>query len=288
MADNPRQIGGLSNKRGNRYEDLFAVFNLISFTPRFIIDGQLMRLREQTGLPVDDLWIEEPGRDRFFQLKADKAITWGEANGKLANEFRRQKALCEARVEQSSERQFALTVVVADEGRHASLCNGLPEDLRDCTDVFLFPAYARPSDMALPGGLLDEALGEICASRNAGVSDRQHLLLGYHAAWVDHQPDAEGFCTLTGVLTTVRALGAGKLRHHWTDRPTDWAKAEAVLNGIAGLCWHVDRGYFEWAYPPTDSGISPEECESLGFLRFIDRLIQDRPRSFQELERILP
>ena len=29
MADNPRQTGALSNKRGNRYEDFFVVYRLI-------------------------------------------------------------------------------------------------------------------------------------------------------------------------------------------------------------------------------------------------------------------
>src|SRR4051812_38557202 len=82
MNESQRKIGGDSNKRGNRYEDFFAVFRAVQFGPR-VMGGLVVRLREQAGCPVDDLLLVEPQSFHYHQLKADKAITWGEADRKL-------------------------------------------------------------------------------------------------------------------------------------------------------------------------------------------------------------
>lgn len=283
MSESQRKIGGDSNKRGNRYEDFFAVFRLVQYAPKVIGEGTAVRLKEQANCPVDDLLLVEPEAYHYHQLKADKAITWGEAGRKLEREYLAQKAECEA-----SERPFRLVVVVADEGRRKSLTENMHADLAGCTTVFLFPALARPSDLALRKDVVGETLGELCAGRAAGVAEHQHVVRAFHTAWVDHEPDAGGFCVLGDLIARIREWGIGRLRHDWLDRPTEWADAQRVLDSISGLRWWVDRGYFEWEYPPTDRGLSQEPCGSESFKRFIQRLVETKPSSFAEFERLLP
>src|SRR5688500_13325189 len=115
MVKDRRKIGGVSNKRGNRYEDYFAVFRLMQWAPKVIDKGSVVRLMEQAGCPVDDLLLLEPRSHHYHQLKADKSITWGEAKGKLREEFREQRRRCEA-----AKEKFKLILVVADEARKKS------------------------------------------------------------------------------------------------------------------------------------------------------------------------
>ncbi|MGL4551658.1 MAG: hypothetical protein ACRC33_10755 [Gemmataceae bacterium] len=283
MSVSHRKVGGDNNRRGNRYEDYFVVFRLVQYAPRVVRDGVAVRLREQAGCPVDDLLLVEPGASHYHQLKADRAITWGEAGRKLERECRGQMSACEA-----AGIAFRLVVVVADEARRQSLAVNMPADLAGCTTVFLFPRLARPSDLAVRADLVGESLGELCAGRAAGTAEHQHVVRAFHAAWVDHEPDAGGYCVLGALISKIREWGIGRLRHDWVDRPAAWADAEAVLRSIPGLRWWVDRGYFEWEYPPADGGLSPEPCGSESFGRFTDRLVETRPSSFAQFERLLP
>lgn len=52
--------------------------------------------------------------------------------------------------------------------------------------------------------------------------------------------------------------------------------------------WWVDRGYFDWEFPPADNGLFKEPCHSESFRRFVDRIITDRPSTFADFEKLLP
>lgn len=75
MSESQRKIGGDSNKRGNRYEDFFAVFRLVQYAPKVIDEGTAVRLKEQANCPGDDLLLVEPcgseGFKRFSQRLVD-------------------------------------------------------------------------------------------------------------------------------------------------------------------------------------------------------------------------
>lgn len=282
MDARQRKVGGDNNKRGNRFEDFFAVSRLIEYAATVIDSRMLIRLREQAGCPVDDLLLLEPAVAHYHQLKADKAITWGEAGRKLELEFLAQKEQC-----QTAQIDFRLVVVVADPDRKKSLTEDMPADLADCTSVLLFPRMARPSDLALHVNLAS-ALLDLSAGRRTSVTEFQHIVRAFHAAWIDHTTDVEGYCVLGDLIASIRKWGIGRLRFTWVDRPLEWVTAESILNSIPGLSWWVDRGYFEWEHRPRESGLSLEPCNSESFRRFIDRLVQERPSSYTEFERLLP
>lgn len=283
MSQSQRKIGGDSNKRGNRFEDHFAVFRLVQYALKVIQQGIVVRLKEQANCPVDDLLLEEPEMSHYHQLKTDQAITWGEAGRKMEKEFLAQKAQCEA-----LHRPFSLVVVVSHEGRKKSLTENMHASLAECTIVLLFPVLARPSDLALRRDFVEQTLAELCAGRAAGIAEHQHMVRAFYTAWVEHEPDADGFCVLSNLIAKIREWGIGRLRHDWGERPAEWAEAERVLNSINGLRWWVDRGYFEWEYPPTDSGLFQDPCGSESFERFIQRLVSEKPSSFADFERLLP
>ncbi|HEX4606955.1 MAG TPA: hypothetical protein VH092_01995 [Urbifossiella sp.] len=124
MSNAHRKVGGDNNKKGNRYEDAFAVFRLVQLAPRVTDDGVPVTVREQAGCPVDDFVFREGPAVHYYQLKDDQGITWGEGDGKLRKEFVAQKQACE-----SAGEAHTLTVVVSHDHRKASLDGNMPDDL---------------------------------------------------------------------------------------------------------------------------------------------------------------
>ena len=281
MSDKQRQIGGDNNKRGSRYEDFFAVSRLIQFASRTIEHRSEVRMKEQADCPVDDFLLIEPESHHFHQLKASKDITWGKAGRKLEKEFLDQKDAC-----REAGHRFQLVVVVADEKRKESLTANMPPALAECTTVLLFPELKRPSQLVRHDET-EKAIAAIYAGRGKSVSEYENIVNAFLIAWKEHEPDASGLCHLDSVVTKIHQLPIGLLRCVWDERPEVWREAERILNSIRGLQWWVDRGYFEWALPPADHGICREPCGSDSFQRFIERLVDHRPASFADFERLL-
>lgn len=67
-----------------------------------------------------------------------------------------------------------------------------------------------------------------------------------------------------------------------------WDRFLAILAGIPGLECHYDRGYLEWFLPPRDSGLLEPPCDTDGFRRFVDRVLEVRPATFEAFEGLLP
>jgi hypothetical protein len=87
VSEERRQIGGQSNRKGNRYEDAFAVFRSIQLAPDVMHRGQSVRLRDQAGCPVDDLVIHQESQTHYYQLKDHQTIAWGPKGSKLREDY---------------------------------------------------------------------------------------------------------------------------------------------------------------------------------------------------------
>ncbi|MBY0231104.1 MAG: hypothetical protein K2W96_17605 [Gemmataceae bacterium] len=274
-----RQLGGLSNKRGNRYEDHFIVARMIEHAPA-ALNGALVRLKEQAGCPVDDLLLLEPGAQHFHQLKSGQETTWGADGEKIANEFRSQRAQCEA-----SGWASRLYLVVSDEHRASLLRSKVPVDLATAVEVVFFPQVQRPSALAdLPS--LAEAFSRLHASRFPSRTNDERLAGAMLLALAEHAPDGEGFCVLILALAFIRERSLADLRSSIPVAHPDWSKAEAALDRIPGLRWWTDRGHLEWECGPDRGMVGPVDGDR--FKRFVARIATNPPTSFAEFEEALP
>lgn len=280
---NFRNIGGLNNKRGNRYEDYFAIYRILYYIEYVLFKSSEVRIKEQASCPVDDLVIETPQEDHYHQLKADKKITWGTDSMKLEIEFTKQKEICKRK-----GRLFKLWLVVADEVRVTSLTLNMPDEIKDVTEVFLFPRLERPSELAQQSQLVKHLLNKIRATRFSSTTEDQNIIFAIYYAWLDHVPDNDGYCLLSKVIENIRSMKTGRIYCRWEGNSILWEECKIILNDIFGLQYWTDRGYFEWEYPPTDKGILIEDCFSDSFQRFIQRIVDSRPRNFNEFEELLP
>lgn len=281
MADH-QAIGGQSNKAGNRYEDFFATHRMMIHTPRFLLENEGMRLKEQASCPVDDIVLDLGARWEYYQLKADRTITWNRDNKRLTSQFLDQKGQC---IEKNQD--FGLFVVVADDDREVHLTENLPESLQKITTVVKFPRLRRPSEMARLEGPLEIPFQEQAAARMLSSSDREEFVEAFHSARLNSAQDAEGFIVLAQLVDKIRSQDWVKIYTPWDEALEGWSQAKATLQEISGFRFWVDRGYFEWEYPPTDRGLSVSCCGQ-SFQRFVARVLNQGPATFDELEELLP
>ena len=281
---NQRQTGGVSGKRGFRYEDFFATYKLLQFASKHIGQAIDARFKEQANCFVDDLVIEEPNLQHFYQLKSGSSVTWGADNRKLEREFRDQSDDCKRRGV-----RFKLVVVVSNSGCKQSLETNMPRGIKTVTSVIIFPILARPSELVDHRRIIKNSLKLLSASRFDSRAAHQSIVEAFYYGWIDHAPDPNGFCVLENVIASIRAKNACPIRHSWQDSTGKWDRVSGILSQINGLEFWTDRGHFEWRYPPFGmQGIMREPCASQSFTRFMDRIITRQPQTFAEFEGLLP
>lgn len=134
---------------------------------------------------------------------------------------------------------------------------------------------------------LDECLAELAATKFRSTTDYEHLLLAFQSEWVNHEADSEGYCDLATILEAVRRRRGPRIKTSATP-PPDWPQAEAILQAIHGLNFWTDRGYLEFRYAPADQGLFPAALDSESFARFVARVLDKRPGSFEQFEELWP
>lgn len=245
-------------------------------------------MKEQAECPVDDIVLDLGTRWEYYQLKADKAVTWGESRGYLRNRFLEQSRLC-----QQQGQDYRLFVVVADADRKKSLEGDLGDEggsraLRSFTRIILFPRLQRVAQLTRLTDELKIDWSEIAASRLSGNAEWEDLAEAFHSARVNCTPGKDGFVTLADVVDKIRSQGWARIYTPWDEALQDWSTFLEVLSLLDRFEFWVDRGYFEWRYGSAEFGMFKEPCNSDSFARFVRRVVEERPSTFLELEAHLP
>lgn len=277
-----QERGGQNNKAGNRFEDIFLTHRVLKHTPNYLHAEIEMSFTEQAGCFVDDVVLEAAGLREFYQLKADKGITWGENNGRLKDRFLRQQQDCVA-----NGQDFRLYVVVANGHRAQSLTTNLPKEFAASTEVILFPRLDRIAQVARLDAPHQIQFGQIAASRLSGNAEWEDIAEAFHSARQSCAPDANGYLSVSQVVTKVRSQRMARVYTPWDEQLAGWPEVRGILESIDGFEFWVDRGYFEWRYPPADGGMNVS-CLEPGFERFVQRVLELRPTTFDDLEMLLP
>lgn len=128
---------------------------------------------------------------------------------------------------------------------------------------------------------------KLAAARTLSPSGREEFVEAFHSARLNSAQDDEGFTVLAQLVNKIRSQDWVKVYTPWNEALEGWSEAKATLQEIPGFRFWVDRGYFEWEYPPTDRGLSVS-CRGLSFQRFVARVLNQAPATFDELEELLP
>lgn len=282
--------GGTNNEVGNRYERFFATYLLLQHLPPYINESKDVLVEKQARCKVDDLVLRKSrGALQHFQLKADKKITWGTKNRQLARDFESQK---EELVQ--AKKRFRLAVVVADKHRWDSLKNNMPTQLLGCTSVLLFPRVSSYDSLVDQPFMKNFVMPDwrsiewssILANRRHSRANCVNLLEAMEMAFANCQARSRRVL-LSKVVSRLREQGLGKIRRESKIEHPKWGQAECCLRSIKGFQYWVDRGYLEWSYGLADWGMdAPVDGDN--FRRFVDRVAKAQPKSFEDLEPLLP
>lgn len=62
---------------------------------------------------------------------------------------------------------------------------------------------------------------------------------------------------------------------------------EKLLSSIPDFDFDTDKGYLNWNYGRTDSGVVRYPCSSIEFREWQSRVIKKNPEDFNDLEEVL-
>jgi hypothetical protein len=105
-----KDTGGVSNSKGNTYEDVSAIYKISSLSKNFIEDEREIYLLGKCLPFIDDSVIELISGNtlQYYQLKNSYSVTWG-TGGKLINDdFKKQYEL-----NKSIPKELELALVVS-------------------------------------------------------------------------------------------------------------------------------------------------------------------------------
>lgn len=123
--------GGESSRKGNQYEDFYAVFSILREMSKGHVEAFVSSQVEEAY--VDDLLIDDGERKTYHQLKNVEKLSWGDMqHGDLKYDFIMQGKLCKER----SEKFFLKLVVTHDFEKLNKL---LPTELADVATVEFYP-----------------------------------------------------------------------------------------------------------------------------------------------------
>ena len=128
--------GGASSKKGNRYEDFYAIYQIIKLMANKHLDAIVY---SQVEAYVDDLKIDMgDGASVFCQLKDVKKLSWGniDVKGTLAYDFFHQGKVCKEKND-----DFSLRLVVSSQVE--KMMTGMPVEISEYSNVEDYPSYGN-------------------------------------------------------------------------------------------------------------------------------------------------
>lgn len=271
--------GGKAGGEGVQYETWYAVYNA----------AKLVRETLQSGLPgpvlatqtldfVDDLvilWREE-SLHQHFQLKNTESVSWNAGDHPIADDFRFQKLLNE----HIGVSETSATLVLPCTTKVGRLEKSVPGDISTYSGVEKFAFGETLNHVLQTEPKLHDALADLCV--NADFDKVERLGSLFVGEWV----------STSGTPCNLKDLWKNVLRHQpnyvKSRSEVDISKNfSRVLMQIKGFHYTMDKGFFEWNYLDSDSGILEYTVESEKFYEFQKVIAAQEPSTFEELERHL-
>jgi hypothetical protein len=283
-----KSTGGESGQKGTRYEDRLAIF--------IIAEASIRAFENRTGdfenkwnatvysqVPcfIDDLIVRQSARKyvAYYQAKNRMSSSWGSGRRSLRSDFRNQLKLCKA-----LKVQCRLVLAVSNRGNSETLSNSIPSEVRRNTSVFYFPGDNKITRLLRTCPPFRDALQDLTPF----VSASDDILVSAATVLAGIWSDSGNRISTKSVIARMMAYGAPLVR------PLKAAKRlppslRAVLDGIAGFNYSLQKGYMHWTYGTADRGCYRYHCGSRKFKKFAKLLVVRRPRpvTFDEIEGML-
>lgn len=272
-----KRRGGDNNAQGNRYEEYFALAEIVRFAAERWEERELIIFSEQAeDTFVDDLKVVEPACQHFYQLKSGQNETWGAPLkvGTICCDFYCQ--LC-----QGSGSDFHLYLVVAQEDLYQTLNNEIPLSISSHTNVRYFPFCKSTIELLETDINFKSHLVQISRGGN-NISKLDALAKTLLGNWVGSE---RRDIALSDILDTPLVKSDEVLSVS--------LELQSCLNQIQGVVFTIMEDMLEWKTPPLNNGTSlggviRHPIGSPEFSTWENALLANPPRDLRSFVLLLP
>jgi len=278
-----KHIGGVSGKKGTRYEDLVATAKMAQLVSAYLRKpaGKWPVIEEQAYAFVDDVITREAKKTRYYQCKDVESLSWGAGTHPIEEDFRKQLQLCDA----CNEPNPSVRLVVSKKSLARGLKKGLPASLQKRAKVEHFPASPTVNQLIFKNKALRKWLRSLARKAHAPQDDLEVAFKALLSAWIH----LDGASNLYDLVTVARKQSPQVIRAFPVKKVSAPPRFVQALAGIPDLTYDLDRGFFSWNYAKKGmSGILPEDCDSEEFKRFVERVVKTPPTTFEDFWAQLP
>ena len=272
-----KRRGGGSNAQGNRYEEFFALAEIVRWASERWDDQKAITFSDQAAAFVDDLLVAEPISRHFYQLKSGQNVGWGNCTiGTICGDFRCQ-CCCESRAGNA----FQLYLVVANEDSLQTLSTSIPSSIQPETKVRFFPLYPSTIDMLSSDLEFRHHLSQISRGKR-NIADLDALAKNLLGNWVG---SLRKNIALSELLAYRQVPPLGRI-----ELETDLGISQSlivVFDGIEGFEFRTRQGVLEWETQFGDAGVFAYPLDSEEFSTWEEILMQNPPQDFESLEPLL-
>lgn len=271
--------GGKSNEKGNTYENFFATYKLALLSRDVLEDQQEILFSSQIMAFVDDLIIQsaQTRRCQHYQLKNTENLQWGTGLRSIADDFAKQHQL-----NQESSQDSEMILVVSTFELKERLVNTIPETIAKFSNVDYFPFASSLPKILKEQPDFSKAIEYLCAFDNPEPDKVECVASVLLGAWMSSE---KSNISLKAVLEKARQSQPSYIRYLEDDCIQLDSEVEAILNQIEYFTYTLSKGFFQWQFAKgLDEGTLPYSCETENFRRFQERVKNNRPTNFEELE----
>jgi hypothetical protein len=270
--------GGISNNKGNTFENFFTVYKIAKSFNENINPGDIY-FSSQVFCFVDDLVVEQLAERNhwFYQIKDIASLEWNNRpENSVRDDFKNQHAIC---VREGIHPYLSL--VVSDKIVYDHLIATKPDDIRTFVKVVNFRPATSLNNLIRDNANIREELIKMCALENPS-SDKLNTLAAILLGVWDSTDKKK--VSLKEVLDRCYNISP----HYIKGFSRRISKGlEEIIKSINGLDYKVEGGFLKWNFRNTDEGVIQYRIGSTEFEKWENDLYNATILTFEDLEPFL-
>lgn len=268
-----KHLGGINNQKGGLFEDYYAVYQIVSYIPKY--KNSFDNVKFQTQLEdtfVDDMLISNSEQNIYHQLKNTQSLSWGKVDkqGDIAFDFAHQIEDCEERGE-----KFALKLVYSL--KDSKVDEQMPKEIKEQTLTEYFDYSADLNSLVIKSEPLKQVLRNITPNgEKAPTDDLANIAYVFLGVWKGC--NSKDKISLAYIINKVESFKHINLNIYSDVNINEQCKQ--ILDAIEGFEYNISGRMFYWNIGRMNGNCPwPDEIET--------EIINQHPKDKWELMSLL-
>ena len=231
---------------------------------------------------VDDLVIDSQEGNaplQHYQLKNSSNVVWGSGPKSIQDDFSKQYEL-----NQSNSRESVLHLIISSQELVTKLNDSFPATIAAYSQVRYFPYEPNIVKIMAQQPNFQKAIEYLCAFENPDPDKIECVATVLLGAWTSTDKSR---VSVKEILVKAQRYQPSFIRSfslEWQLYP----EVESILSKIPNFTYNLNKGFLHWEYGRgIEVGTLPYSADTEKFTKFQEFIKQDKPSSFDELERFL-